>query len=532
MRRLLAVLAGAGLVVAAAALMGAGGGSGETRHYKVVFDNAFGLVEGGDFRVGGVKAGQTTAFEATADKPPKARVTVKLTEPGFGDFRRDASCAIKPQSLIGEYYVECQPGDSPERLPNGGTVPVEQTESTIPADLVNNIMRRPYRERLRLIVTELGTGLAGRPDDLRDVLRRAHPGLRETDRVLRILAGQNDVIERFLVDADQVVRELERNKRDVARWIDETGQTAAISASRREQLRETFERLPGFLRELTPTMARLEDLADEQVPLLSDLRAGAPHLDAFLTRLGPFSEASRPALRSLGEASVVGSRAFREGAQEVRALRRLGPKAPPFSKPLRQFLETMDDRRRATDEDGRAKVNGPPASDPSHGGGRGVFTGFEAFWNYFFWQGLSINGYDDVGHLLRASLTESDCSEWQSAYGDEPNDPEIFAECSDQWLGPDQPGITTADPTAGTAAAANLRRLDGQPARRRGERRGPGHPEAGPLPGQPDISRPRVVLPPGLRELLEDVQRPAPGGGAAPDTGPAPNQLLDFLLAP
>jgi ABC-type transporter Mla subunit MlaD len=122
-RRLLAILAVMGLVVAAAALTGAGGGSGETRHYKIVFDNAFGLVEGGDFRVGGVKAGKTTAFEATADKPPKARVTVELTEPGFGDFRRDASCAVKPQSLIGEYYVECQPGDSPERLANGGTVP-------------------------------------------------------------------------------------------------------------------------------------------------------------------------------------------------------------------------------------------------------------------------------------------------------------------------------------------------------------------------------------------------------------------------
>jgi virulence factor Mce-like protein len=277
MRRLLAIAVAVAASAAAGVLAAAGAeGAGEAREYKVVFDNAFGLVQGGDFRVGGVKAGQTTAFEATADRPPKARVTVELKEPGFGDFRRDATCAIKPQSLIGEYYVDCQPGNSPTRLPNGGTVPVEQTESTIPADLINNIMRRPYRERLRLIVSELGTGLAGRPGDLRDVLRRAHPGLRETDRVLRILAGQNDVIERFLSDADRVVQELERNRRDVARWVVETGETAAITATRREELRRTFQRLPGFLGELKPTMARLEALADQQLPLLSDLRAGAP----------------------------------------------------------------------------------------------------------------------------------------------------------------------------------------------------------------------------------------------------------------
>jgi phospholipid/cholesterol/gamma-HCH transport system substrate-binding protein len=525
-RRLLAIALALGLAAAAGVLTGAGDGSQSSRVYKIVLDNAFGLVEGGDFRVGGVKAGQTTAFEATRDEPPKARVTVELTEPGFGDFRRDASCEVKPQSLIGEYYLDCQPGQSAQRLPNGGTVPVEQTESTIPADLVNNIMRRPYRERLRLIVTELGTGLAGRPEDLSEVLRRAHPGLRETDRVLRILAGQNDVIERFLVDADRVVGELERNKRDVARWIAETGETAAISASRHDQLQATFRRLPGFLGELTPTMARLEDLADEQIPLLSDLRAGAPHLDAFLTRLGPFSEASRPALRSLGDASTAGTRTFRKGAEEVRALRRLGPKAPPFAKPLRQFLQTMDDRRRATDDDARAKVNGPPASDPSFGGGRGGFTGLEAFWNYFFWQSLSLNGYDDIGHALRASLTITDCSRWQSAFGDEQDDPEVFAECGDQWLGPDQPGITTADPTTSSPGAARLRAQDGRPAARRGERRGPGEPEAGPLPGQRDLSRPQVVLPPGLEELLRELPR------AAPESRPEPTQLLDFLLAP
>ena len=48
-------------------------------------------------------------------------------------------------------------------------IPVGQTSSTIPIDLVNSVLRRPYRERLRLIVNELGTGLAGRPDDLQQV---------------------------------------------------------------------------------------------------------------------------------------------------------------------------------------------------------------------------------------------------------------------------------------------------------------------------------------------------------------------------
>src|SRR5918997_3149238 len=323
MRRLLVALAVIAVCAAAFLAAGASDRGAEGKTYRIMFDNAFGITQGGDFRVGGVTAGQTTKFDVDK-KPgeaPKAVVTAEVSKPGFGDFREDASCEIRPQSLIGEYYVDCQPGKSDKRLPDGGIVPVEQTSSTIPTDIVNNIMRRPYRERFRLIITELGTGLAGRPDDLQEVLRRAHPGLRETSKVLRILGDQNQVIRDFIADSDTVVQELEKNKRDVVRWVREAGDAAEISATRRAELRANLQRFPEFLDELRPTMARLGELADEQTPLLVDLRRAAPDLDTFFTRVGPFSEASRPAVRSLGEAGEVGTRAFREGRQEIRELR-------------------------------------------------------------------------------------------------------------------------------------------------------------------------------------------------------------------
>jgi ABC-type transporter Mla subunit MlaD len=109
MRRLLAAAAIAATVAAALLASGAGGGD-EKPTYKIVFDNAFGLVEGGDFRVGGVTAGSTTEFTVLKrpGEAPKAVATAEVTKPGFDDFREDASCDIKPQSLIGEYFVDCQ----------------------------------------------------------------------------------------------------------------------------------------------------------------------------------------------------------------------------------------------------------------------------------------------------------------------------------------------------------------------------------------------------------------------------------------
>jgi len=545
-----------GVCAGAFVLAGASDDQANGKTYKIIFDNAFGLVKGGDFRVGGVNAGQTTGFEVRKRKgeAPKAEVTVEVTKPGFGDFRKDASCEIRPQSLIGEYYVDCQPGKSEERLANGGTVPVEQTSSTIPTDLVNDIMRRPYRERFRLLITELGTGLAGRPDDLQEVLRRAHPGLRETSRVLGILGDQNRVIKNFITNSDTVVNELEKNKEDVVRWVHEAGDAAEISATRRKELRAQFQRFPEFLDELRPTMARLGELADEQTPLLADLERAAPELDTFFTRLGPFAEASRPAVRSLGGLGEVGTKAFHEGKQEVAELRRLAVNAPPFAKPLRQFLQTIDDRKRAIENDVRAKATAPPSPDPTAISGEGGFTGMEAVWNYFFWQTLSINMLDDDAHMLRASLTAvPDCIPFRNEPPKSDADKETFKRCN-SYLGPNQPGIFSPDPLddGSNPGAARLRAESGLPATRIGEQRGEGMPEAGPLPGQPDLSKPQLVLPPDVQQLLDSLtprQRQELGsdlptnpddlkreleslGAPAPATDQTTGQLLDYLLAP
>ena len=545
-----------GVCAGAFVLAGASDDQANGKTYKIIFDNAFGLVKGGDFRVGGVNAGQTTGFEVRKRKgeAPKAEVTVEVTKPGFGDFRKDASCEIRPQSLIGEYYVDCQPGKSEERLANGGTVPVEQTSSTIPTDLVNDIMRRPYRERFRLLITELGTGLAGRPDDLQEVLRRAHPGLRETSRVLGILGDQNRVIKNFITNSDTVVNELEKNKEDVVRWVHEAGHAAESSATRHKELRAQFQRLPEFLDELRPTMARLGELADEQTPLLADLERAAPDLDTFFTRLGPFAEASRPAVRSLGGLGEVGTKAFHEGKQEVAELRRLAVNAPPFAKPLRQFLQTIDDRKRAIENDVRAKATAPPSPDPTAISGEGGFTGMEAVWNYFFWQTLSINMLDDDAHMLRASLTAvPDCIPFRNEPPKSEADKETFKRCN-SYLGPNQPGIFSPDPLddGSNPGAARLRAESGLPATRIGEQRGEGMPEAGPLPGQPDLSKPQIVLPPDVQQLLDSLtprQRQELGsdlptnpddlkreleslGAPAPATDQTTGQLLDYLLAP
>src|SRR5204863_4913945 len=122
MRRVATGIAIVFAAVGVAVLTGASGnsGSGTGKTYKIQFDNAFGLTTGGDLKVGGVRAGQTSGFnlQKIANGRYVAVVKANIKESGVAPFRSDASCEIRPQSLIGEYYVDCQPGSNGKLLPN------------------------------------------------------------------------------------------------------------------------------------------------------------------------------------------------------------------------------------------------------------------------------------------------------------------------------------------------------------------------------------------------------------------------------
>ena len=323
----------------------------EAYRVRAIFDNAGFIIAGEDVKVAGVKVGSIEDVEVTPEF--KAAVVLRIDDPGYQDFRSDAKCIVRPQSLIGEKYVECEPTqkrgvgtEAPGELreiedgPGEGQrlLPVENTERSVDLDLINNVMREPYRERLSIIVNELGIGLAGRGEDLNDVIRRANPALKEVDEVLRLLAKQNAQLESLAVDGDTIMEPLAREREHVSSAIENMSAVAEATAERRADLEANFERLPTFLRELRPTMTRLGALSDEMTPVLSDLGDVAPDINRFLLELGPFSQAGIPALDSLGEAAKIGTPAVRNSLPVVRDLREFASAARPVGKSLAEVL--------------------------------------------------------------------------------------------------------------------------------------------------------------------------------------------------
>ena len=310
MKRTLAVLAiGAS---AAVATLGAGG-SAPTYRVDAVFDSTANLIPGQDVKIAGARVGQVSDIELTEDR--KARVEMDVEE-GFAPFRADAECTIRPQSLIGEKFVQCHPG-TPDQPPladgEGGApaVPLENTHSPVDLDLVFAALREPYAERLAIILNELGTGVAGRADDINAAIRRANPALQEINDVLAILDRDRASLGRLVDQSDRVIAELTRRRGSVTSFIERSDRVAREVAGRRAELGEVIERLPPLLDELEPTADRLAAFAADATPTLRDLRRAAPGAEALLADFDPVADAARPALERLAEASEVGRRAVR-----------------------------------------------------------------------------------------------------------------------------------------------------------------------------------------------------------------------------
>jgi ABC-type transporter Mla subunit MlaD len=501
------------VVLAAAAIAVAGtGASDEGRTYKVraIFDNAVSTIPGEDVRIAGVNVGKIDSLDVTADK--KAAIVLSIDKPGFQDFRQDARCTIRPQSLIGEKFVECTPtepravGEPPapplRRIEEGHgegqyLLPLERTSTPVDLDLVNNVLRRPYAERLSIVIGELGTALAGRGDELAAAIRRSNPALQQTDRVLAILARQNRVLADLARDSDAVLGPLARERRAVGDQFAAAGAVARASAERGDDLERDLELLPTFLRELRPTMARLGALSDQATPVFADLGAQAPAIDDFVRQLGPFSRAAIPALRTLGEAGEIGGPALQRSRPTIRDLRTFASGARPLARNLALLLDSLHDT-----------------------------GGVERLMDYIFYQATAVNGFDQYGHYLRAGLLVNLCTTYAVAPASG-----CSARFEDQGTG-SAAVRTRADRDRLASAAARLAGVRPAGARRGGGRR------------RAAIPMPSIILPGRLGEVLTAPSRalppvpeapaPAAGGQAPAEPGaPAPDPgrgLLDYLL--
>jgi ABC-type transporter Mla subunit MlaD len=417
MRKLLVPLALVAVLVAVV-LLAFGGEDDDAYLVRAIFDNSNFLVEGEEVRVAGATVGTIEAVDVTVpgetasyedgraqDAPGKAVLVMKIEDPGFQDFRRDATCVIRPQSLIGEKFIDCRPtlprapGSRPapplreieDGEPGEGQylLPLENNSSTVDPDLINNINRLPYTQRFRLILNELGAGLAGRGDDLEAAIERSNPVLRDVNRLLGTLSQQRKRLAQLSSDSERILSALARERESVAGFFSNAGAAAEASAERGPDLEASFEKLPAFLREFRATMRGLEGFSNAAAPVFTDLGRSAPAFTRATEALAPFSAASTVALRSLGATGEEAGPILRAADPVVVKARNLARSGVQPTRDLAKFF----------------------VSTQKTGGWAGLN-------DLIYNTTAAFNEFDQYGHFGRALVTLTNCLDYETVQGE------------------------------------------------------------------------------------------------------------------
>ena len=349
-----------------------------------------------------MRAGKVSGLRVDR-KTKRALVDFELTKQGFGDLRADTYCESRPQSLIGEYFIDCIPGKSPEKLEAGRDDPRRADRLDDP--------RRPARQRH---APPLPRAPADHPQRARRRRRRPRRGRQRDDpprqpRAARDRQGAEDPRPpepgpqgpdhqrghghrrpRGQPPQRRALRQGDRGRRDHLGGAPARARRGPAAAADLPA-RAASPRWPSSARPRTP---RRRTCATSTPPPASSSASSR-------TSARSRSPAASTCARSPRPPTSAGPRSAPR-SPTVAELTKTTEKAPELANNLEIVLRDLDDRGRAVETDKRSP------------GGKG-YTGFEAVLSYIFDQMMAINVFDENGYILKINLSASECSEYQNA---------------------------------------------------------------------------------------------------------------------
>lgn len=436
-RRIVISLAVFVAAVCVGAALGAGGDEDKGKYLvRATFDNASFIIPGEDVKVAGVVVGSIDSLDVDARN--RAVVVLRIDDPAFQPFRQDASCRIGLQSLIGEQFVECDPtktrGAGKDPAPELTTIkdgepgagqhplPVERTSSPVGVDLLNNIMRVPQRQRLPLILNELGAGVSGNGEELAAVIKRASPVLQKADELVQTLASQDKMLGKLTDDSDKVLASLADRRKDITRFIKNTGDAASATARQGDNLERSFARFPAFLKQLGPATDRLGALSDQATPAIQNFASEAASVNATTELLGPVLQEATPTFKSLGKVADQGRTTFPALLQTAQQLNKLGTTLQPVGANLAKLSTSLDQT-----------------------------GGIESLMRLIYFYVGAVNGEDASGHYTRTALGFNACVD-RSDYDKNNFDP--LSTCLSKFTDSSADAADGADAAAASTATA------------------------------------------------------------------------------
>ncbi len=260
------LVGGAGFAIVSPRTLGA-----RYHEIQITFPTADGLVSGSDVLEAGSKIGTIGDIEPTQDN--SALVTVQIAD-GHWPLHKGTTADIRPKSLLGEKYVDVHDGAATNSALDTSVV-LHESQKAVPVELDQfiNSLDEPTRNAARVLLNDLGAGVAGRGQSLNQAIAAGKADLQNLAVFGTTLNNRDADLDRILVGLDGVLGKITTNDQLVQMsQLISNGQTT-LNAIETQQA--AFSR--GFVDAQT-ALGELNTAIDGAVPSLRTTLGVAPQL--------------------------------------------------------------------------------------------------------------------------------------------------------------------------------------------------------------------------------------------------------------
>lgn len=273
-----------------------------TTEYKVsaIVPDAEGVIPDSEVTMGGAAAGRVDAVSLT---PEGARITVSLYD-RWQHVHRDATASIRIKSLLGERFVNIDPGSSSQpELPSGSTLGQKGTLSVELTDVLN--MLDPHtRADLGMLISSIATSTAGRDTDINAAIRDLRTLVADMGPATETVAERSADVRHLVDSADRASRDLASEQGSLGSLVDKADASLQSLAGDRAPLLtvvdqgdrltqglsavldpRTQQGIRDALQEAPPTLGATSVLGTTLTPTVQQVRAATPSLLALIPEL-------------------------------------------------------------------------------------------------------------------------------------------------------------------------------------------------------------------------------------------------------
>ena len=286
----------AAIVAVGILMFGAGGRS----TYHVRLQNANQLVKGNQVQVAGKKVGNITDIELSDNN--EADITIEV-EDDFAPLHKGTTAIVRVVSLpsIANRNISLVPGpnNAPE-IKEGGWLTADETTTAVDLDQIFNTFDSKTRRSLTNVLAGFSAWYVGKGGELNDTLKYFGDALGSTSQVMQELAADQEVFNRFVVDASRTVTALAARSSDVTGFVTNTNQVVKAIGDENVQLAQALQFLPTTLRKANTTFVRLRGAFDELDKLTNVTKPIVPQLQPFFARLNKLVRRGTPTFHDFG----------------------------------------------------------------------------------------------------------------------------------------------------------------------------------------------------------------------------------------